>query len=218
MRGNLDRVMPHVFGHEGGYVDHKADPGGATNFGITFATLQDWRGRPITKADVRALTKDEAAWIYEKNYAKPIRFDDLPPGVDYAVLDYAINSGPRRAAEALQSIVGVKQDGKIGPDTLTAVSGRSPAGLVVALCDQRLAFLKRLRTWGTFGKGWSRRVNEVRAHALVLAQGTAPAPRPSGDPGVVPVPPVKPGMGATAGLGIGGALVALIWAIVEYFT
>lgn len=175
----FDRVMPDVFAHEGGYVDHPKDPGGATKYGITHKTLSAWRGKTATKADVKALTKQEATAIYRAQYWRPIRGDDLPAGVDYALFDFAINSGPARAVKTLQRIVGVPADGIMGAITLDAVSKRSPADLINALCDARLAFLKGLKGWPTFGKGWGRRVAEVRAKALSLASGGPVAVEPT---------------------------------------
>jgi len=175
----FDRVMPRVFAHEGGYVDHPKDPGGATKYGITHKTLSAWRGKPVTKADVRALTKQEATAIYRAQYWAPIRGDELPAGLDYALFDFGINSGPARAVKTLQKIVGVPADGIMGAITLDAVSKRSPADLINALCDARLAFLRSLKGWSTFGKGWGRRVAEVRAEALALASGCAAAMVPT---------------------------------------
>ncbi|TIW08998.1 MAG: hypothetical protein E5V66_24550, partial [Mesorhizobium sp.] len=107
--------------------------------------------------------------LYRRFYWDAVAGAELPAGVDYAVFDFAVNSGPARAANYLQAIVGVTQDGRIGPATLGAARAR-PAGVVIdALCDARLAFLKRLPTWPTFGRGWSERVGFVRAEALLLS-------------------------------------------------
>jgi lysozyme family protein len=99
-----------------------------------------------------------------------VKGDQLPPGVDYAVFDYGVNSGVVRAARVLQRIVGVEQDGKIGPITLAATADKNPAELVNAICDDRLHFLQGLKTWKLFGKGWGRRVREVRAAALAMVK------------------------------------------------
>lgn len=185
MNRTLARVMPHVFRHEGGYVDHPADPGGATNMGITLATLSAWRGRPVGKADVRALTAAEATEIYRRQYWSPVRGDDLPAGVDYAVFDFAIHSGVRRASEYLQRAVGAEADGLIGVETLAAVRAAEPAALVQALCAARLRFLQRIRNrqtgarlWTHFGKGWQRRVEAVEAEAVRLAAAAGNAAPP----------------------------------------
>lgn len=164
------RIMDHVFAHEGGYSDHAIDPGGATNMGVTHATLAAWRGRPVTKDDVRALTKGEARDIYRALYWNVIRGDDLPVGIDLCVMDAAVNSGPARAARWLQVAVGSTVDGVIGSQTLAAARTADPATAIGRMCDARLAFLRRLSTWPTFGNGWSRRVEAVRTAALAMAE------------------------------------------------
>lgn len=183
MRANFERSLAAVLKHEGGYVDHPSDPGGATNLGITFATLKAWRKTEITKADVRNLTKEEAAAIYKANYWDRIKGDDLPFGVDYAVFDFAVNSGVSRAAIFLQEIIGAAPDGKIGPDTLKAMAKWSAVKLIEALCSKRMTFLKGLSTWPVFGKGWSSRVNGVLKLAKEMAVALPqPAPTPSPAP------------------------------------
>lgn len=162
--------LAEVLRHEGGYVDHPNDPGGATNLGITRATLSDWRGRPVTKSEVRALTVAEASAIYRARYWDPVRGDALPPGVDLAVFDFAVNSGPGRAARTLQQVLGVTQDGAIGPITLAAIArAPGPVTIIMDLCDARMRFLRGLGTWPTFGRGWTRRVAEVEAAAMGVA-------------------------------------------------
>jgi hypothetical protein len=91
---NFERTLALALVHEGGYVDHSADPGGATNLGIAIGTLLGWLGRQAAKAEVRALTNATVAPIYRKNYWDAVRADDLPSGVDYCVFDFALNSGP----------------------------------------------------------------------------------------------------------------------------
>lgn len=162
------KAMPHVFMEEGGYVDNPKDPGGATNLGITISTLSAWEGRKVSKTEVKALTKDKATSIYKSNYWDAIRGDDLPSGVDYAVFDFAINSGPARAVKFLQRVVGVADDGVVGAKTLAAIREMSPERIINALSDARLGWLKTLDTFKTFGKGWSGRVSRVRSRALAL--------------------------------------------------
>lgn len=161
--------LDEVLRHEGGFVNHPADPGGATNLGITQGTLSEWRGKSVSVDDVRNLTVAEAGEIYHARYWQPIRGDALPPGVDLAVFDGAVNSGPGRSARWLQQALGVAQDGIIGPETLAAVGRAKPATLIIEICDARMAFLRSLSTWPTFGKGWTARVNEVQAAALRVA-------------------------------------------------
>jgi lysozyme family protein len=185
----FERVMAEVFRHEGGYVDHPRDPGGATNMGITHRTLADWRGRPVTKDDVRNLTRTEAMAIYRARYWAPVRGDELPAGLDFVAMDAGVNAGPRRGIEWLQrGIVAAGQpirvDGAIGPETISAAQTVRAAGRVVeavrAACAARLAFKRRLATWDVFGRGWSRRVAEVEAKAVRWAvEDTGQPARPT---------------------------------------
>lgn len=206
MESNFHRSIIAVLKHEGGYVDHPRDPGGATNRGITFATLKAWRGKPITTTDVRDLTEAEAVLIYRANYWSRLKCDDLPAGVDYAVMDFAVNSGVSRAAIYLQEIVGVAPDGKIGPLTLQAVAKWDSVALIEALCAKRMGFLKRLSTWPTFGKGWSARVTGVLRLAKDMAI-TMPQRPP------VPETPIQPSAPAEPAPSLWAALIGLLRAI-----
>jgi lysozyme family protein len=118
---------------------------------------------------MRALTPEIVGPMYKAKYWDKVKGDDLPAGVDYCVFDAAINSGPGRAAKWLQAAVGVEPDGGIGPKTLQAVAGMDANELVSAYNDRRLSFLHDLPTWPTFGKGWARRVAEVKAAGLDMA-------------------------------------------------
>jgi lysozyme family protein len=158
-----------ILKHEGGYVDHPLDPGGATNRGITRATLASHRGRPVSKAEVMALAEAEAGEIYRKLYWNAIRGNDLPAGVDLVVFDAAVNSGPARAARWLQMALRLKPDGVVGTGTLTAANQADARQLVADFSRERLGFLQRLGTWRTFGRGWARRVRETESAALALA-------------------------------------------------
>jgi len=189
MKQNFPEALARVLVHEGGYVNHPKDPGGATNKGITHRVYDAWRrAQGLAPRDVREITDDEVAAIYRAQYWAAIRGDDLPAGLDYAVFDFAVNSGPSRAAKFLQHILGVSEDGHIGEITLAAIRGKSVPQLILALCEARLAWLKRLKTWPTFGRGWERRVREVEAVALRMAGKTdraepvaTPAPGKSGE-------------------------------------
>lgn len=160
MKGNFKESLKLVLAHEGGYVNHPKDPGGATNFGVTQAVYNSWRnrnGKPTRSVKDIAKTTEVPA-IYKEGYWDKVRGDQLPDGVDYAVFDYAVNSGPGRAIKDLQRVIGAGVDGVIGNETLTKVFRMPAEDLITALCTRRLNFMKALKTWSTFGKGWSRRV------------------------------------------------------------
>lgn len=168
MRANFAEALQKVLHHEGGFVNHPADPGGMTNLGVTKAVWEEWVGHPVDEKQMRALTPADVASMYKAKYWDKIKGDDLPTGVDYAVFDAAVNSGPGRAAKWLQACVGVEQDGGIGPKTLAAVAAFDPAELVEDYAKRRLSFLMDLPHWGTFGKGWTRRVADVQTVATSM--------------------------------------------------
>jgi lysozyme family protein len=169
-RSNYERCFAFTLRYEGGYVNHPRDPGGATNLGITKRVLEGHRGRPVSIAEVKALTKDEAGEIYRKNYWRAVRGDDLPSGVDLVVWDYGVNSGPSRAIKAMQRALKVRVDGHVGAATIAAANEADPVQLVEAICKERQRFVRSLKTYSTFGKGWERRIAAVRSLGLKMTQ------------------------------------------------
>ncbi|MBZ9841252.1 glycoside hydrolase family 108 protein [Mesorhizobium sp. CA5] len=203
MDRNFARALSLVLTSEGGWSDNPADPGGATMKGVTLANFRRYVKADATKADLRAISDDQVATVYRRFYWDAVVGAQLPGGIDYALFDFAVNSGPGRAAKYLQGVLGVVQDGRIGPATLAAVRAK-PAGVVIdALCDARLAFLEKLSTWPSFGRGWSVRVASVRRQALLMSavpsatEGYA-SPRPASTDDV-------PLAAASAGVGLPAA-------------
>jgi len=172
---NFQTALALVLRHEGGFVHHPDDPGGATKFGITQETLSRARGVPATVADVRRLSKAEAAEIYRRFYWEAVRADELPPGLQLALFDLAVHSGPKRAVTLLQKVLDVEADGRLGPVTMAAVRAADPAETIRRLTRERLGFLSRLSTWPVFGRGWRRRVLAVERDAIRLASSSTPA-------------------------------------------
>jgi lysozyme family protein len=169
MKDNFTDSLARVLASEGGFVNHPSDPGGMTNLGCTKAVWEEFVGHPVSEADMRALTPDLVAPLYKRKYWDKVSGDQLPKGLDYAVFDAAINSGPGRAAKWLQEVAGVTADGAIGPATLAAVNAKPIHHLIAQYNDKRLQFLEKLPTWGTFGKGWGNRVSHVQSVASMLA-------------------------------------------------
>lgn len=183
-KGNFHACHAITARWEGGWSDHDRDPGGATMYGVTIGTLSKWRGRPVTKAEVKALSRSEAEQIYKAWYWDTVKGDYLPAGIDLVIYDYGVNSGPARARKALQKALGVAQDGSIGPVTIAAAREAHPMTVINAVCDGRMAFLRGLSTWDAFGKGWSNRVLDVRKKALGMAMSGPP--RKEDDPIAAP--------------------------------
>ncbi len=171
MKSNFTTALSALLqpGREGGFSNNPADPGGMTNLGVTKRVWEAWVGHPVSEDAMRALTPDVVAPLYKLRYWDRVSGDALPKGVDYAVFDCAVNSGPGRATKFLQQVVNETQDGIIGPRTLAAVASANPEKLIAAYNVARLAFMQELPTWETFKGGWSRRVVEVTGEATSMA-------------------------------------------------
>lgn len=160
-----------VLRHEGGFVDDPDDPGGATNFGITQATLAVWRGHDVTVEEVAVLTADEALDIYRHLYVAEPGLDRLPGLLRPVMIDAAVNHGPAQAVHLLQHVINrtgadeILEDGMLGPATRLAAEetvSRLGAWLVTALVEERRRFYFRLADRrpesAKFLTGWLRRI------------------------------------------------------------
>jgi lysozyme family protein len=167
MKENYAQALKQVLKYEGGKVDDPRDPGGRTAYGITQDTYDAWRKKQgLPNADVFTISQTEVAAIYKYEYWDAICGDDLPSGVDFAVMDFAVNSGVSKAAKTLQSVVGVTQDGQIGPQTIQAAKDY----VAMAVTNKRLAFMQSLSIWSTFGKGWAARIADVKNQIIALTK------------------------------------------------
>ena len=173
MAQKFKHCLEIILHHEGGYVNHPKDPGGMTNLGVTKRVYESWVGKEVNESDMRALTADDVAPIYEKNYWDNVKGNDLPGGLDLCVFDFGVNAGPGRAAKYLQTMIGTVADGGIGPNTLLALGNYvEEEGDVTQVIkdyqEKRQSYYEGLSTFATFGKGWTRRVEETTEEALKI--------------------------------------------------
>lgn len=154
---------------EGGYVDNPLDNGQATNFGVTIGTLGQYQGHPATVDEVKALTPETVAPIYESLYWKPSGAALCLPGLDLMVFDTAVNMGVGRAVLLLQSAVGVKPDGAIGPLTTRAIQLSEAVPAIHAISTAREALYRSFATFPTFGRGWLNRLAKITDLAIQMA-------------------------------------------------
>jgi lysozyme family protein len=159
---------------EGGRVNDPRDRGGRTNAGITQHTYDAWRrAAGLSRRSVAAITPTEIEAVYRENYARPLCFDELPRGLAYAVFDAGVNSGPVQAVRWLQQAVSMPATGHLDLATRAAARRCDQAALIEDFCSRRLGVLRRLAAWTSFGRGWSRRVEFVRTHALAMTHSPA---------------------------------------------
>ena len=165
MSNKFSEALEVILHHEGGYVNHPKDPGGETNLGVTKRVYEDFGG---TK-DMKELTKEDVEPIYKKNYWDRVKGDDLPEGLDLCIFDFAVNAGPGRAAKFIQRLVNTTVDGGIGPNTLKCINDHVEQYGVSTTIDQyqseRQNYYESLSNFETFGRGWTRRVDEVTEEA-----------------------------------------------------
>ena len=168
MKINYDKCLETILHHEGGYVNHPKDPGGETNLGVTKRVYEEFGG---TK-DMKELTVEDVAPIYKKGYWDKMKGDELPTGLDLCVFDFGVNAGPGRAAKYLQTMIGTVADGGIGPNTLAKlkeyVEKHGLAKSIDNFQEARQEYYEKLSTFDTFGKGWTRLVDETTQLAKTM--------------------------------------------------
>jgi len=166
MQENYKKCLETILHHEGGYVNHPKDPGGETNLGVTKRVYEEHGG---TK-DMKELTVEDVAPIYKKGYWDKMKGDDLPSGLDLCVFDFGVNAGPGRSAKYLQTMIGTVADGGIGPNTLKCldeyIEENGLEATITEFQSRRQDYYESLSTFETFGRGWTRRVEETTEAAL----------------------------------------------------
>jgi len=160
-----------VLAHEGGFVNHPADPGGATNYGLSLRFLRqvgvdvDQDG-DVDVEDVRLLTREQAVDLLRVHFWTPGGYDALPDAVAVKLLDLAYNTGPRQAHRLLQRALRAAgrelvDDGVLGPKTRAAAQQVAPEVTRAALCSEAAGFYRLLAEQrallGVFLAGWLRR-------------------------------------------------------------
>lgn len=174
MTARYDQAFGVVLGHEGGFVDHPRDPGGATNHGVS---LRYARGKgllfdvdrdgDVDADDIRLITPDQAKAAFREDFWDPIRGDDLPPALALLAFDAAVNSGAGAATRWLQAAARVRVDGVIGPRTLEAVQRQDVAE---AFHAARMEAMGRMGGWPSFGRGWAVRMARLPFQAMRFAE------------------------------------------------
>ena len=165
MLSNWPASIELVLKSEGHFVNHPSDPGGMTNLGVTKKSWEAWVKHPVDEAEMRSLTPESVAPFYKEMYWDACKCDELPLGIDYAVFDFAVNAGVSRASKTMQSALGTAADGIVGPATIGVAVNADPDEFLEKFSAAKEQFYRNLPTFEHFGKGWLRRVAEVKQAA-----------------------------------------------------
>lgn len=156
----FEQAVTLIMEHEGGEVNDPNDPGGHTKYGISKRAYPD--------LNIGEITEDDARRIYKADYWDRIRGDELPEPVAIGVFDMAVNAGNRTAVQLLQRVLGVTDDGIIGPVTLRAAHDANQHWLSVRYAAERISYYAALSGWQRYGRGWSARVVKTAISAVTL--------------------------------------------------
>lgn len=177
------RAFAIVVAHEGGFVNNAADPGGATQWGISLryarskGLLYDIDGDgDVDVDDIRRVTQDTARRAFWEDFWRPVRADEMPAELSLLLFDASVNSGPVAAIKMLQRAISTRPDGILGPITISyAQHARAPELFQRKRLDymQAATDTKGRALWPSFGKGWSDRVLQLSYQARSFAADDA---------------------------------------------
>jgi lysozyme family protein len=167
MQNNFKECLELVLKSEGGWVNHKDDPGGETNLGVTKRVWEEYVGHPVES--LKNLTKEDVAPLYEQKYWRPCYGEVLPWGINYLVFSMGINAGPGRSIKLFQSSLGCVPDGVIGPKTRELISASNSSTLIAKFSEVRRDYYRSLNK-PMFIKGWLNRVDHEEAQAINMVK------------------------------------------------
>jgi len=168
-------LSPFILSHEGGFINHPKDPGGATMKGVTLATFRSVYGKKKTVRDLKKITTEQWNNIFKKYYWDKCKADLIDnQSVANMLVDFSWNSGVSTAVSVIQKIVGVAADGIMGRVTIGAINGYYKGSQFVfdTLKDNRKNYLKGLKNWETFKNGWTTRVESIKYGSLTYSGKT----------------------------------------------
>jgi lysozyme family protein len=170
MMNDFKECLDLVLKSEGGFINLASDPGGMTNLGVTKRVWEEYTGHEADEKEMRSLTPEKVAPLYEQKYWRPCYGEVLPRGLDFVVFSMGVNAGPGRSVKLLQSAIGCVPDGVIGPRTRELISASNSATLINKFSESRREYYRALKTFPIFGKGWLNRVDHEEAQALEMAK------------------------------------------------
>jgi lysozyme family protein len=174
MTPHIENLIRGIINREGGYVNHAADKGGPTKYGITIGTLTGWRHKKCIVQDVKDLTINEAFDIYYHQYVVAPGFIHLEEPLLSQVIDAGVNHGAFAATCMLQRALGLSTiDGIIGPVTKEAIANEPSIQLAIQFLAERLLYFGKIleqsnkqyplnpKDQRVFAAGWFNRMGNV---------------------------------------------------------
>ncbi len=155
-------AFQELIGNEGGFKKQSSDrmdwTGAQVGVGKLVGTKYGITAGTYPNLDIPNLTLQQARAIYKQDWWDKLGCDNLHFEVAFQLFDAAVNHGVTGAARLMQRALGVEDDGKVGPQTLKAMTKVEPLKFIVLFLAERLDYFTDLKTWDENGKGWSRRV------------------------------------------------------------
>ena len=162
---NAELMVPFIKKWEGGYVNDPDDSGGCTMAGITIGTYRKYYGSKKTCTDLRFITPKEWLHIFKKGYWDKMKADQIEnQSVAQLCVDMCWGSGPITSIKKIQSALGLKADGIVGPITLGALNS-DPERVFYILWNMRKSWLEKIALKGNnkkFLRGWLNRLNDIK--------------------------------------------------------
>lgn len=177
-------IINRVLKHEGGFINHKNDPGGATKWGVSLRWLQKQSDSDLIDGDldndgdidvddIKEVDKEDASRFYYKNWWNRHNYSSYEKPVGEKLFDMAINMGSEQAHKLLQRALNMLGedlvvDGIIeGPNTQESLTRHDAQQIVDALCDTQLDFYQSLveqdDKYAAFIEGWTKRAEAFRS-------------------------------------------------------
>lgn len=166
---SFETTFSRTIGHEGKFQANPKDRGnwtsGKEGVGELKGTKWGLAAMTYPHLDIANITLEQAKEIYYNDWWLKLKMERWPNVIKYQMFDAAFNHGTGRANQFLQFAARVKDDGVIGPKTITAVNMTDPNDLVLRFLAKRLRYFTEVKTWAEFSRGWSLRVAQCLEYA-----------------------------------------------------
>jgi len=168
---NFDKAVEKVLVHEGGFVNDPLDRGGATNWGITQKTYENFVGRPVSISEIQNMPRGNAITIYKTQYWDKVRGDEIKSyPIAFSIFDQAVNQGPARAIKRAQSVLGIYPDGNIDSEMIKRLNNSDEADFINKFADESERYYRRIvennPSQEKFLAGWLKRVESIRSYGM----------------------------------------------------